>query len=679
MLIDDGLLPERFVKNWHISSPKTDQKWYIKYRSNFLRFKANLSRLSFDHHFESNRRNRSKIFYDIVYLFNVYAAMKVYLAIRNHFIVDYHKYRLDTFDRAVSRYNDQDLSPSQIEFKLATRNKYVSDYQAARGVCKAFGEPLLNLPYIVENAHICLEVIILVIYLPSYLSHKLVKRFDYSIIFTIISPDKLQGSINSAIRHQVNRFIVSCRNFNNLLIDRKTTNVFDMESNHDDFIEGVLDSHHSDFSERMRLIYENNLDLMMQTSRILENHKYLVRQVKLMASDGLLQPFNKRSQWLDRIANIYGKTALGTFGTVLVYQTVILLIVPTGIIMVDLETDPLDLLFLAEQFIHGGTCVTVAAFYVILIFMICVDQMHFVRELSRLIERCISDSTKSVDNYLENDRIRVYWSPYSGMVDSSHTHVRRPTIFRSPITKIPAAMVHQGMKAGQAIQDEGHGSMQLMDFDVVDKSINLSLVHTLLHYKIFVTQLRPALDSLPMFVLISMFVIFAPLIVTRLLIAYLDRSRKAMSLMLCVLILVSIDITFVMINKLYVRCLDIYKRLQSLMAHAIAIDHSVRMQIGREVYDKHLIWLLRKELSDPDRLADQFATRMLMSNWKMTYANLIKYHFWWGVLAISTMMINPSLPNAADIFGGVWHFFSEADVAVDRFLDKFSKLGKSNQ
>lgn len=51
------------------------------------------------------------------------------------------------------------------------------------------------------------------------------------------------------------------------------------------------------------------------------------------------------------------------------------------------------------------------------------------------------------------------------------------------------------------------------------------------------------------------------------------------------------------------------------------------------IFDDHLIWVIRKELNHPDLLEGQFATVGL--GIKFTYGNLIKIHFWLGLIIMS--------------------------------------------
>lgn len=150
---------------------------------------------------------------------------------------------------------------------------------------------------------------------------------------------------------------------------------------------------------------------------------------------------------------------------------------------------------------------------------------------------------------------------------------------------------------------------------MIDEEVNLSLLHAVMHYQIFVTQLRPSLDTLmPIFASMNQVIMFLPLVITRLLMAYFDRpstqAQKPVFLSSLVLIKTLLDQS--LLCWFHARCLGVYKHLQSLIAHTIAMNHYVDLQIGREVYDKHLLRVLYAECSYPETEID-LQPKMLLS------------------------------------------------------------------
>lgn len=695
MLIDDGLLPEDFASGHKLELDEDNQHCYTRFRRKYLKFKAHLFRLDFQLEQDGAKHSCGRWPAVTLLWFYCYCTAKLSIATYYHFVFDYHRYKLDKFDQLWLQTSDHDrLSSAQIGHREQVRQQLVREYQEARQVLKRIGSPYLNFPFIAGMAKMALILSISVSYQLMQLYYRLWKPFDYNIVYTLLAPESLQPATDRIIREQVNRFIVSCRTYNEQLIDQETSEAVLMQWQKE-LLRGEFrsakrkatrpDASSDSDSEEMdndyfeeHVIHKDSLMIKALVSRIVTSHKFLVQQVRSMAAGGMFQPFNRRRDWLLKLSVAHSLTELMSLSSVAMWLVFLMLILPfTRLLYYELETDPMDLIFHTELCLYGAVGMSTGTFYLSLTAMICLDQVHIVSRLNELIKSTILDNTYKLKDFLD-DEIRVYRSPFSKK-RFSLDEFTQTSVLRSPIRNIRFVPTRSVASASTALSitgcDEFMASLpraaagrHCID-PYIDKSINLSLMHALMHYKIFVTQLKPALDSLPVFATFILLLTFLLPAMTRLLIAYLDASRKGASLLFCLLILTTSDLAFVMIDRLHARCMIIYRHLQSLMAHIVAMDHIVKLRTGREAYDKHLVWILRKELNHPERLTDQFATRLILVQSTMTYASLMKYHFWWGVMTISIVVIDPSLPNASDIFGGVWRFYGFADAHVKSLMN----------
>lgn len=89
------------------------------------------------------------------------------------------------------------------------------------------------------------------------------------------------------------------------------------------------------------------------------------------------------------------------------------------------------------------------------------------------------------------------------------------------------------------------------------------------------------------------------------------------------------DLVFLPICWMESRSQSPIKSLWNLMATLVVIVDQVNY--GRLV-DEHSIWLLRKELSHPERMRSQFTISVL--GIEFTYTELLKLHFWLGLLVL---------------------------------------------
>lgn len=598
-----------------------------------------LCRLSY---LKSPHPNKDPLWSNLLYYFHYYFSIKLLVIVYHQYVFDYHKYKLDKFDLIANQtYTDGYLTPRQVECKELFRDHLVDGYEQARDAYKSIGAPFMHFNYIIENGLIYLILWTECVYLQPQYYYRFCRPFDYGVIDILLAPLRLQALTDRLIANRVNNFIVSSR----------TYEVLRMAENRQESgrCSDSTQRQHCEVSRKDEIIFNSNPS----------NHKFLVEEAKSMAASGILQPLNRREDRIDKLSDMYGLLFIimlpSLIGSLMLFE---LAIPYMNVFGAEIEAGAMDYIIRVELAIYSITGPGAVCTYVAGVIMICVDQVHLVSRLGCLIDNCIRHNTYDLLAFLKCDR------NYSS-----------PTYFCDIELRD-----HGSSEPDAESSNHPSHSVKTSDFDeaiyerVVQRSINRSLLNSILHYKIFVKQLRCQFSTIQIFSTMALIVTLAGPIMTRLLIAYLDRKRQTLSVLGCLIVLLFTDLALGMVCWLHGRCLCIYRHMQSLMAHTVEMDHIAEMRIGRKAFDEHLIRMLYRELGHPDRLVDQFSTQILGGQINVTYPSLIKVHFWLGILFISIMVIDPTLPNAADIFGGVWRFYSGADADLERFFYDLSSL-----
>lgn len=705
MLLDDELLTQQLAHKRY----EPERSLSLRLTKNYLTFVTHLCRINLNEELygEPQTKKRPKkhhkepIWAKLVLVFYLYVTAKLSATLYYQYVLDFYKHRLDRFDQVLGSISTNLTTHHQQELKSLTRQTLVRDYEDARAVLKTIGSPYMNAHHLIENAYIFVIILVYIAYLQLQLYHRYISPFEYNIIYTFVAPERLQNSINKIISDIANNFIVSNRAYNKILIDQEANEATllkwrEKELRAKSQCAQQTGEHSFCFSD---FLWDNlsnikgSLALVRaKTIRVLRNHKLLSRDLKYLAMNGHFQPFNRRPEWLKTISRLYLIITIVTGVGCFICLVFFMLITPVGgILDFELETDGRDLIFHVEILFYISLGLTSSSFYVNLLTMKCIDQVYLVNKLKELIGECISTNTERLTgstglrsssvgfalNPISTRRLSQIWcdnlalidasTSSSGLVGSSANQKQTRNFINIPTLDHRYIDREEGLfntdDFGLAYQcDNINVNKDLYKVQQVDQEINLRLLHTVLSYKIFVKQLIPVLDSFPCFVASAIFIMIIPAILTRLLTAYLSQTHRWVTLFVCLIALFGADTILVLVAMLHSYCLDIYRRLQSLMAHIIDMDDRVKARLGQVAYDEHLSWILRKELNHPDKLVDQFATRVFGST--MIYATLIKYHFWWGIIVVSFSVIDPNMENSSDYFGNVWRFYEGNEIYI---------------
>lgn len=678
MIIDDGLLPENFASEdirKRLGSIADGQSWFTRYFGRrLIKFGIRLCRITrFDQSSNTGSSStdtpKDPLWSRILYYYHLYFTIKLIMAIYHSYVFDYHKYKLDRFNQVADSYKSANLTSND-----AFRKHLVDHYDEARSNFKSFGAPFLHHNFFAENMLIYLLLTChgLYVQLQIYVIRK--QTFDFSIFYTVIDLPRMQKSLDAFICDRVNHFIASSREHRAaimseiLAVDRRSE------------VSGFNDDHGRGQTPT------DSATKRVQAAQIIEDHQILVRQIKCLAMDGKLQPINRRDANLKELADWYSLLLIAASVGISTWGVFWFTDIPAHLYGTEFEADPMDLLFGVELYIFIVQAGGVGTFNLIMVLIICLDQASLVSHLITLIDTCISANTyilgedlrdaranvarvaaRSGDFLNDSNRPWVRWSPLRN--HRLLTHSGRSDKYHGKLRERSHSIYHNSRL--HALEDTQDELVLTKSYNPINKDVNVTLMHTLLHYKVFVKQYRSQVEAIDVYPILYLYLTTLLPVITRLLIAYLNSWQKIFSILMCIFTLVVCDIDAIAICWLHMRCVDLYRHLHSLLAHVVEMDQIARMQTGREAYDDHLIYVLRRELDNPERMINQFAIRSLTTHTKITYQSMVKHHFQLGFIIISILVLDPTQLHAADIFGSVWRFFSQADIEVGQFFYRY--------
>lgn len=335
--------------------------------------------------------------------------------------------------------------------------------------------------------------------------------------------------------------------------------------------------------ESIKKFIDNNESKPLKSNtglrRLLIDQEHSIRILKQMTANDLFKPLNWRPEFVEKLSLYYCYLFLGC----IIYGCKILLVVWVTLPYLynfDYKLYSIDVLVIFENAFLVVILILSVAFFLSFTFVSCMDQIMYINELRKLI-----------DNVSLRNQLRYY--------------------------EITKRQLGGYSEIGNELQQE-----------FCSRQMNTNLLYAFIHYKIFVAQTKSDLKFHGTIALVSIVVFFTLPIMARLHEPYINLKTKLLQIYVC--LATSVFLNFVMIPVCYLhsRSLDLYKSMCSLLAHTI------EQSSGDSIfYNAHLVLLLRKELSYPDLFARQFATVSI--GVRYTYPNLVKIHFWFGIILLS--------------------------------------------
>lgn len=507
-----------------------------------------------------------------------------------------------------------------------------SEYMEARSKLKLIGSPYLNLNFPVECAYIFIIVINLAAYHGRIIYSSFIGHFDLSALRMILALPSQRDANFELVRQQANSFISSSWAFARISWD------------HLSLVRGPQARSKWVDNQGSKFIKEELLISLME-------HRQCVAQLKRLATDGSLQPFNKTQTAIKHNALACLLLMSLAFTGLTIFHLGLTQLLPHTKLYSDFrfELDPMDILL----YIELPLILTLDAHLVSISFVLptisCIDQIFYVNKVRRSIASC-------KDKVIKIKRM-------AGTHGLAESHITT----RTKTSSQRGALKDSGRKT---LEDKGllykrRGKSLSMDEMVLDDAnkagespraqLTSVLLPTLMGYKIFVAQLEPLKRTFGASALLSFIVATTIPLLCRSYYHYLDPVSRMIIAGIALGFEVTISSSFLPQCELHCRCLDMHRELSSLLAHTVdaysvarqhaisysedSVCHDGRCHVMADKVgptDSHIIGLLRKELSHSGR----FTVKSL--GVPITYSAIIKLHLWLGILVIPTILIDSS-------------------------------------
>lgn len=495
---------------------------------------------------------------------------------------------------------------------LASEKNLLRQVEAARATLKLIGAPFLNAHFIGQIYSIFDVLMGLTSYMQTYIFLLYFKPFDFSFVRAILNFQKELKYTNLLIRKEVNKFIKSSQNFAEISLGDRVIMFaglsYRTEEKASEWPESLVD------------------------------YTFTIRQLERMTLSGTLMPCNKSPDWIVKLAYLNCLFSISFPSYCLLAQLTMYILFVT-VSEYGIEHDLMDMVAFVEHIAVTVVMIVAGTFYAYVVSASCIDQIYLVINLRKSIEKSVCANKRRFESCLE-------------LIESGDGHQLAESSPRQAdsdlgLDNVAYDAVQLGLNHWPQIDQLQFGRRKLMPFtkkmqiDLYFTQMNAELLRILMQYKIFVTQLRPSLGGMELPLVFALFMILFVPLVGRIHVPYINQDVKvyigglALFCALAANILVLIPISY-----LHARCLEIYKPLSSLMAHSIEV---VQHQGIRRIYDRHSIWMLRKELNHPERFAAQFTTNFF--GLRVTYSTMLRINFWSGILTLSIFVETASQHN----------------------------------
>lgn len=526
--------------------------------------------------------------------------------------------------------------------------------EMSKQVLKSVGSPFIEAHFSVQLYAIFLIVVGWSLYINTQINFNHIANFDFSFIRAILDYENELKLFNWFVRQEIDKFIESSRNFAAISMDRrtqlfgglsyKTTNTIRQHEAND------TNDHNSQQNSITSKIFRDKPMALVE-------HSILIKQLERMALNGSLLPPNKMPDWINKLAYFQYMFSVCFF----IYCSMVQ--VMTSVIFIlsldKFEPSLLDILTIFEFLMSSFVVIVCAIFYGFIILASCLDQIYSVIGLRKRIDDCamnnkkklivclmmmerfeVQNDLKLLKNIEKRNEEHVFGGRSGGVEvapNSLDENTRNRSqlnlnhLYHTNLDDLPNIKNLNGQHQSLLIKQQVNYRRGLdIYIESCFSQMNANLLHSILDYKVFVGQFEPIKRSFGfILIIVSVLMIVMP-IMGLIHVPYIDKRVKVFTVSLSMFCALAADILIAIpISYLYTRCLELYQSLSSLLAHSIEV--TTHENIGR-IYDRHSVWILRKELAHTDRLANQFVFRFI--GLKLTYINLLKVHFWLGLVTL---------------------------------------------
>lgn len=569
-------------------------------------------------------RNQLSSWPDIIRIVYVICSFRMIINIYFQYIYDVRLARIQHYK--INGHIGYDTSNSDLSVSKRDKKSHpnmtelADELERTKLILISVGAPFLDASFAIECAYVFILLISWIVYMNPQAYFHLFRPFDYSLIRAILDWKHERESLVKLIDLEVNKFLVSSFNYSAVCVKKLYSFTSPcIESNN----RPVLDNH-------LAKKIQKNVDSLAR------RHASNVILLRELVGHDKLMPQNRSPVWLAKVSHYYCLFTVTSVIFIICFAITCLFLLPIAYGF-SIRSDKMDIIVAIEMIIITIFAAISGVFYISIILTTCADQSKLVGCLRLQIDQFI---------VLSHLRFLKIWD--STAACSPHHNLR---LSLPILTKITSSRSSQHEIRVEQIK---RSAVQVLAAAADSSRMNHDLFKLVLDYKIFVAQLKSMQNSFGFIAFQSLLVAFIMPVTGRLHVPYLDEKVKLLTVLVSVVFMAFSDLCMIPVCHLYSRCLDLYKSLSSLLAHVVHVtsEEGELTDDTRTIYDEHLTWIIRKELNHPDQLRVQFATIGL--GLLFTYQNLIRVHFWFGLIVLSIVFDTNNVPGGQEAFGSIF-------------------------
>lgn len=323
-----------------------------------------------------------------------------------------------------------------------------------------------------------------------------------------------------------------------------------------------------------------------ELSSMIKGHRLLCKHVHQLQAANQLDPINRSREYVDQMAKEFSMFSMSNLSYSILQDILLVFFLPGQVgARVSLESWP-DYWLLLDLWILILISLNSTVYYIAMLSVNSTDQNRYLAQLRANFGDCIK----------ENE-----------------------------------------IKLSQLLL--GHNNEAFADPQRVFEEVNKNVVKSILEFRIFIAQFRPVRRTFSFIALTSFLVIvFVLLMICFHLPYYSSIEVKLFGVFMSLVIVALADSSLLPICLVHYQGVRLYRLMASMLAHTIEMNQlGVFDGANYCVYHKHTVDMLRRILSDPRRFTGQFAARALPGV-LLTFATLVKIHFWYTLLYLSSTL-----------------------------------------
>ena len=520
-------------------------------------------------------------FSDLVLLLLSICTFHMWIVLYYQYIYDYHLLKLNRLNQLEKATNDEALNYSRRRA------------DECKAVLETIGAPHMNLSFAVEALYLPLSLTPVITYFATQIYYRYMNPFNIYFVRNIFDREKEARNCKSLVEQQMAVFLNSATNFEQYP-HRKSSKTLKLPSNKSLIATRAPQRRLVTFTQQPTRKQSKTASTKRRVSCFQFSAQSQLQELQL---NNYIWPINMSRKWMDRTTNLYfvSNISCSLYGLCIMAFFMFALYSQKSNSGNSRFSDwfvTFDLLLMLFASNVSTTFFTNVAVFS------CVDQTLLMIELRKNIQKCIAENTrlfyKSVklsrqllekENNLNLEEKTLVWS----RIDSSRSEMNR----------------------------------------------NLLLM--LMQYKISVAQLSPLLTTFNSVSFGATIIMFLYPALGRVHSPYLpsgisDDSRLYLMLLSVILIVPGL-ISLLPICYMLARGTYLFKSLSSLLAHTTSVESQ---SCGENLYDRHTVSILRREVSYPDKLVGSSAT--MSGRFVINFSSLIPILFWDGLIIVSMIL-----------------------------------------